>query len=83
MSEEIKIEPVCDGYNQIESVASIVNNIKEEPEVEFELILPQKQVKAENENKKRMKRSFSAENVQELSKDIQTCNNMNKITTQK
>jgi hypothetical protein len=49
MSEikNIKIEPVCDGNDQTESVDCIVNNIKKEPEVEFELILPPRQVKVE------------------------------------
>jgi KRAB domain-containing zinc finger protein len=49
MSEDlkIKIEPVCDNSNQIESVDCIVNNIKKEPEVEFVLILPPRQVKIE------------------------------------
>jgi KRAB domain-containing zinc finger protein len=49
MSEmkEIKIEPVCDDSDQIESVNCIVNKIKKEPEVQFVLILPPRQVKIE------------------------------------
>jgi hypothetical protein len=48
MSEtKIKVETVCDDYDQIESVDCIENNIKKEPEVQFVLILPPRQVKVE------------------------------------
>jgi KRAB domain-containing zinc finger protein len=45
--KKIKIEPFCDDSNQVESVASIENNIKKEPEVQFVLMLPPRQVKIE------------------------------------
>jgi KRAB domain-containing zinc finger protein len=49
MSEKskIKVEPSCDDYDQIETIANVVSNIKEEPAVEFVLILPPRQVKIE------------------------------------
>jgi KRAB domain-containing zinc finger protein len=46
-NKEIKIESVCEDSEQIGSVECIVNNIKKEPEVEFVLILPPRQVKIE------------------------------------
>jgi KRAB domain-containing zinc finger protein len=49
MSEmkKIKIEPVCDDFDRVESVECIENKIKQEPEVQFVLILPPRQVKIE------------------------------------
>jgi KRAB domain-containing zinc finger protein len=49
MSEmkKIKIEPVCDDNDRTKSVDCIENNINKEPEVEFVLILPLRQVKVE------------------------------------
>jgi KRAB domain-containing zinc finger protein len=51
MSEikQIKIEPLTDDNDQIESVGCIENNIKKEKEVQFLLILPPRQVKVEKE----------------------------------
>jgi KRAB domain-containing zinc finger protein len=46
-NQKIKVEPFRDDYNEVESVDYIANNIKEEPEVEFVLILPPRQMKVE------------------------------------
>jgi hypothetical protein len=59
--QKIKIEPVCDDNNCIESIDCIVNNIKQEPEVEFVLILPPRQVKVEK---------FEALEVQEQTQSV-------------
>jgi Zinc finger, C2H2 type len=45
-SQKIKVEEFCDEIKQTESDDYIVNNIKQEPEVEFTLFLPPINVKA-------------------------------------
>jgi hypothetical protein len=75
MSEmiKIKIETSCENLNQIESTDCIVNNIKKEPEVQFVLILPPRQVKIEKvemfeeedqQQNESYEKSFIAKNVQ-------------------
>jgi DNA-directed RNA polymerase subunit RPC12/RpoP len=75
MSEtKIKIEPVCGDYKQIESVDSIENNIKKEPEVEFLLILPPRQVKIETieEEVKEQKQNENKFQCQQCPKSFDT-----------
>jgi uncharacterized Zn-finger protein len=46
---KIKVEPNCEDKKYVESENCIKDNIKQEPEVEFVLILPPRQVKIEIE----------------------------------
>jgi C2H2-type zinc-finger domain/C2H2-type zinc finger/Zinc finger, C2H2 type len=46
-NQKLKTEPLYDDFDETENVTTIVNNIKQEPEVEFLLILPPRHVKTE------------------------------------
>jgi KRAB domain-containing zinc finger protein len=72
--KKVKIEPFDDDSEQIESVDCVVSNIKKEPEVEFVLILPPRQVKVEKfEEKETDEKKFQC---QQCSKSFEKPKNL-------